>query len=189
MHGEEVAGRDIPIHAKPDLAHAPRVVGIPAAGAHRIASVQIFRIDAVVDVWRELSAVACRRRVAQFGATAADEEAALGGLRAFRGHINHTVHSIGAPLGRAGTADDLDAVEVFHHSVLHIPIHSGVERRVDGAPVEQHEHLVGKHIVETTRSDGPLAGVDLGNFEVPASRSASGRLVAPARRMSSAVMT
>jgi hypothetical protein len=60
----------------------------------------------------------------------------------------------------ARTADDFDAVDVFQHHVLHVPVHAGEQRRIDGAAVDQHQQLVLEGAAEAARRDRIVARID-----------------------------
>ena len=71
------------------------------------------------------------------------DERALGVGRALGDHVDHAVDRIRAPDAAAGSAGDLDAVDIGDDDVLRFPEHAGEDRGVDGAPVDQDQHLVG----------------------------------------------
>src|SRR5207253_6453267 len=75
--------------------------------------------------------------------------------RVFGDDIDDAVDRIGSPQRRAGTTDDLDAVEIGEKDVLHIPQRSAEERIVDCAPIDQYERLVGKAAGEAAHPDRP----------------------------------
>ncbi len=75
-------------------------------------------------------------------------------------NVDYPVDRIGAPQGRAGPADDLDALHVFQHSVLCLPVDTGEGGIIDAAAIDEHQELVGKAAVETSGSDRPLVRID-----------------------------
>ncbi len=101
----------------------------------------MLAVDAVVAAVGERAAVACRG-VGFMGAGIGGEQAALGVLGRAGDDVDHAVDRIAAPQGAAGAADHLDPVDVLEHHVLGFPEHARKERRVDGATVDQHQHLL-----------------------------------------------
>ena len=77
-----------------------------------------------------------------------------------RDDVDDAVDGVGAPQRRARPADDLDAIDVAEDVVLHVPEDAGEERRVDRAPVDHHQQLVGGVGVEAAWRDRPGAVVE-----------------------------
>src|SRR5207244_2719801 len=73
-----------------------------------------------------------------------------------------------APERTAGPADDLDALDVLEHHVLGVPEHAGIQRRIDGSPIDQYQQLVrtGAGAVKSTRADGVPARIDLCDLQI-----------------------
>ena len=93
-----------------------------------------------------------------------------------------------------GPRDDLDAIDVIHEHVLHVVGDAGKQRRIDAAPVDEHEDLVGEvlHIGAPANPRAPfeyLVDESCVTCRLGARRSASGMLVTPERRISSRVIT
>ena len=79
--------------------------------------------------------------------------------------IDHPIDRVGPPQRRPWPANDFDALDVGHHRVLHVPIDPGKGRRIDTAPVHQHQQLVGKTAIEPARTDRPAIGADLRHLQ------------------------
>ncbi len=58
LHGEQVAGRARGVDAKSHLPHVPGIVRLLATGPLGIAPIEIFRVNPVVNVRRDLTAIA-----------------------------------------------------------------------------------------------------------------------------------
>jgi hypothetical protein len=65
----------------------------------------------------------------------------------------------------AWASDHLDPVDVLHHRVLQFPEHAGEQRRIDAAPIDQHQQLIGEAAVEAARGDRLPAAVDPGDLD------------------------
>src|ERR1041385_5344651 len=90
---------------------------------------------------------------ALFSARAAAQEGALSIFGAAGHNIDDAVDGIGSPERSAGTANDFDSVDVFHHRGLDIPEDAGKEGRINGATVLQHQEFVSEYIIEAARAD------------------------------------
>src|SRR6185295_633710 len=101
-------------------------------------------VEAVGDVVADLAAPAGGAEGAFLGAAAAGDAAALGVLRLLGDDVDDAVDGVGAPDGGAGTADDLDAVDVLEVHVLRGPEDAREEGGVDAAAVDEDQELVGE---------------------------------------------
>jgi hypothetical protein len=79
--------------------------------------------------------------------------------RVARDDVDDAVDGVGAPQRCAGTADDLDAIDVLEHVVDRVPEHAGEERRIDRPPVHHDKELVRRAAIEAARRHGPRAVV------------------------------
>src|SRR6267142_1707121 len=122
-------------------------------------------VDAGKGVVADFPAVACADEVALFGAAAAIDQETLRVFGVFGDDVDDAVDGVGAPERAGRAADDLDAVDVLHEGILHIPEDAGVEGGVDAAAIHEDQEFVGGAAVEATGGDGPGAVVDLGDFE------------------------
>ena len=163
---EEVASRRVPIQAKTALAHVPVIGRIPAARKGRAVTVKIFAIDSIMKTAAQRAAISNAAEPAQLRAAAARQESALSVLRIFGRDVDHSVDRVGAPQGGTRPADDFNPVDVLQERILRVPEHAGVQRRIDRAPVDQHQHFIGGRVVEPARADGPLVRIDLGDFQI-----------------------
>lgn len=91
-------------------------------------------------------------------APACGREDALGLARGFGDDVDNAVYCIGAPNRPTRTAYDFDAIYVLDHDVVDGPEHAAKARSVDAAPVDEHKHIPGKLISQTTDCHGPVAG-------------------------------
>ncbi len=107
-----------------------------------------------------------RHRGADRRPDAARDHHALRLARRLGDHVDHAVHRVGAPRRAARSADHLDAFDVLEHDVLRLPEHPREQRRIDGAAVHQHQHLVREHAVESARRDRVLVRVRACDVEV-----------------------
>ena len=122
-------------------------------------------VDAVPCILADPVAVAGTRESLLLVSIPRRDESALCVLRVLGNDVDHAVHRVGAPHGRARTADHLDTLDIFEHRVLKLPVDSGEERCVDAASVDQHEQLVGVLAVESARRDSPGLGVDASHLD------------------------
>src|SRR5258706_2829678 len=79
---------------------------------------------------------------ALFVAAAAFEERPARGSRGSRDDVDDAVDRVRAPERATRARDDLYPVDVLEQRVLHIPEHTGVQRGIDAAPLDEHEQLV-----------------------------------------------
>ncbi len=128
-------------------------------------AVEIAPVEPVIAAAGELAAMPVRRAAVEI-APARHREIALGVTRGARDDVDHAVHRVGTPLRATGPADDLDTLDILHHHILRFPEHAGEERRVDGPPVDQHEHFVREHAVGAARRDRPLVIVRARDLQV-----------------------
>jgi len=186
LHRERVDGA-APVKAEPALALVPGVLRAAAVNELRVVAAEALGIDPVTGVLAELAAVT-RSPGAFLVARAQTHEAALGVLRAARDDVDDTVHRVRAPQRATGPTDHLDALDVLEHHVLHSQ-KTRIQRRVDGAAVNHHEELVAVVLLKPRAEIAYWLESTRATSKFGASRSASGRLVAPERRISSLVMT
>src|SRR5213594_4467298 len=84
-----------------------------------------------------------------------------------RNDVDDAVYRVRAPQRAARAADDFYALDVFDQRVLHVPEHAGEQRRIDAAPVNEHEQLVGDcGAVEASCRDGISTRVHARDLEV-----------------------
>ena len=112
----------------------------------------------------ELTAVA-RRRAALFRADSPTDQRAQRVARVPGRDVDDAVDRVRAPQARARTANHLDALDVLQQIVLHVPLDSGKQRRVDTARVAQHEQFLGVDAAECARADRPRIRVASGDVQ------------------------
>src|SRR5437773_4998124 len=157
LQGDAARARRLPLHPEPTLTQVPVVGGVLAAGECRRVTIEPSAVDARANVRAQRCSVAYGAEAVLLGATATREQESLRLLGVLRNDVDDTVDGVGAPQRGPGSADDLDPVDVLKGDLLHIPEHTGEQRRVDGASIDQHQELVGGGAVEAARADGPLA--------------------------------
>ena len=84
----------------------------------------------------------------------------------FREDVDDSVYRIRAPQRSARAADDLNLRDVFQRKILRVPIDAAKLRRVHASSINQHQHLVGRRVIESARTDSPLVRINLGHFQV-----------------------
>src|SRR5579862_9687590 len=134
----------------------PAVGSCCACRINRRIPIKIFAVDAVIGVVLNLGAISEGFGGPFFGSGFCGYQASLGGFCGLGNNVNHAVDSVSAPQGGSGATNDFDAVHVFEHDVLHVPVDTGEKRGIDAAAVDQNEQLVIESPVESSRADGPL---------------------------------
>jgi hypothetical protein len=163
---ERIAAVTAPIHPESALSQSPGVAGIGAVTREGGAAAESGPVHPVGRPRAESAAVAQRAEGVQLGAAATLDRQPLRLGGALGDDVDHAVHRVGAPQRAAGATDDLDAIHILQGHVLHVPEDAGVERGVDGPTVDQHQQLVGEHVVEAARAHRPLAGIGLRHLEI-----------------------
>src|SRR5690606_1102044 len=154
-----------PVAAEARLVPAPLVERRLSARPQRAFDLRRLAVDPVVTAPADRPAVAHGEPILEAAARNGYEPASsLVGRPG--NHVDHTVDGVRAPERGAGPADHLDPIHVGEEQVLLIPEDAREERRIDGAPVDQHEQLVADRIVEAARADRVLHGDDARGGEV-----------------------
>ena len=168
QHVVGVRGR--PVEAQAALRLVPVVAGARAGGSLGVVGPGFLGVDPVGQVGAHPPAV-LNERVGLLIAAADLDEAALG-VAGFAGDdVDDAVDRIGAPERGARAADHLDALDVLGRDRLHVPVDAGEQRRVDAAPVDQHQQLVGERLrrvvaAEAARRDHIVAGAGLVDLQI-----------------------
>ena len=157
-------------------------------GALRGVELELLGVDPVVHAFAEACAVA-GGRTAFLVAGAEAHQAALRFARRPGDDVDHAIDGVRSPERGAGPADHLDAIDVLEHHVLALPEDAGKQRRVDRAPVDEDQHLVGQDVLKPRALIAYWAVSARATWRFGASRRASPRVVAPARWMSCAEIT
>ena len=160
-----IVSRSVPVDAESGAFHVPAVVGIASVGQHLIVAVEIPGIDAVVGIRPHAAPIAKAAKALLLGAAAACQQQPLGIPGRPGDNVDHAIDRVGAPKCRARTADHLDPINVLEQGVLHVPVRPGEERRVNTAPIHQHQQFVGKQVVESAPADGPVMGIHTRHFQ------------------------
>src|SRR3977135_1389832 len=143
----------------------PPVGGIRTGGTYRSVPIGIFCISSIVDIVADLAAVAGAFSSPFFCSGLHRYYSTLGEFGRFSDDVNDAVNRIGPPQCRPRTTDDFNAIHIFQHDVLHVPIHSREQGGVDAPAVDENQQLVVETAIEASRADGPLVLVDASYFE------------------------
>src|SRR5579885_3712936 len=109
--------------------------------------IKIFAIDALRGV-AYFRAITDSLRRGFLRSSSYRYECALSVLGRFRNDVNHAIDGICAPQRCPRAANDFDAVNVFEHDVLNIPVDAGEERCINAAPINQNQQLIVESSVE-----------------------------------------
>src|SRR2546427_4455567 len=109
-----------------------------------------------MDVGAHGTTVACAAEALQLRPTTASRVESPSVWYRFRDDVDDAVHRVGAPQRGPGSADDFHPVDVPEGHILHVPEDAGVERRVHGAALDEHQQLIGGRGVLTPRHYSPL---------------------------------
>src|SRR5207302_8501613 len=119
-----------PICTEPRLGLVPTYPLVRSRRARVVIVGEALAIGAVTHGVTEFAAISQSGSVFAIAGTGLQQAAlCLGGIA--RNDIDHAVHRIRAPQGRAGSADHLDALDVLQRYVLEIPGHTVEKRRID----------------------------------------------------------
>ncbi len=78
--------------------------------------------------------------------------------------VDHAIDCVGTPDRRPRPADHLDAGHVLQGQPQRFPHHTGKQRRIDAAPIDQHQQLVGEAVGKAADRHRPLVVADGGNL-------------------------
>ena len=166
LQSQEIDVRGVPVQPKSSLPRVPVIGCVPAVGKHRAIAIKIFAVDPVVQVGGQFAAIPHTAEAVHLGAAAPHDQKPLCVFRIPRGDVDDAVDRIGPPLCGPWPADDFNPVDVLQECVLHIPKYSRIQRRIDRASVNHHQHFVCCRVVESACADGPLARINLGHLQV-----------------------
>ena len=121
-------------------------------------------VDAIVPRGPGRPAIPRADEAAVLVAAARGGQRALRGSRRLRDDVDDAVHGIGAPQRATRAANHFNPLHVLEQHVLRLPIGAGEQRRIDGAPVDQHQHRAREAIGEAAHADRPGAAVDAGHL-------------------------
>jgi hypothetical protein len=155
----ETVGAALPVAAHADLALVPGVVDGLAAGEFAAPQAEHLAVHAPA-MLRAARAVA-ERGLGAVGIAAQHQHVAARVGRLPGNDVDHAVDRVHAPQSAAGTADHLDALDVFQHHVRLVPEHAREQRRIHRTPVDHHQQLVGRAVagaVHAARGD-VIAGI------------------------------
>ncbi|KFB70222.1 MAG: hypothetical protein AW09_004690 [Candidatus Accumulibacter phosphatis] len=153
-----------PVTAKADAPGLPVVVAGMTLGGDRLVAFESLSPDAEMTA-AGLAAVAESQQSAFFVAGRGNQQVALGVACAAGDDVDHAIDRVGAPHRGPRAAHHLDAVDVFEQRILVFPEHAGKERRIDAAPVHQHQQLVAEAVVETAHADRPAVIGEAGDAD------------------------
>src|SRR5438552_2516735 len=154
-----------PIGAKAGLLQVPCVGHCVTVGRNAVVVAKALGVKTRAGVFAEAAAVAqCDAALLGPGIRARQRAQRVVGRA--RDDVDDAVDRVRAPQRAARAAHNLDAIDVLEHHVLHVPKHAGVQWRVDAAPVDQHQQLVGAAAVEAARRDRVAVGAGASNLQV-----------------------
>ncbi len=121
----------LPVGAKPGLSLVPAIAHHEAARGAALVAIEVLGVDAIVSVPTQRCAEA-QRALRGAVAAARRQQPALRLRRGTRDDVHDAVHRVHAPQRAARPADDLDALHVLEHHVLHVPEDARVEGCIVG---------------------------------------------------------
>src|SRR5256885_1485740 len=119
--------------ADPPLPQVPVVGGVLATGQRRRIATKRSAVDPSPNRRPQRPAVADGSEAVLLGPAAARQQHPLRVLGVLRDDVDDAIDRVGSPQRGPGPADDLDPVDVREGDLLHVPEHTGEERRVHGA--------------------------------------------------------
>src|SRR5438876_12737 len=75
-------------------------------------------------------------------------------------NVDDAVNGVRSPDGAPWAAYDFNPLHIFEENILEFPVHSGIERSVHTAPVDQHQHRLGVSVSKAAYTDRPCARID-----------------------------
>src|SRR5258706_5531918 len=151
----------------------PPVGGVRTRGTYRSVPIGIFCISSIVDIVADLAAVAGAFSSPFFCSGLHRYYSTLGEFGRFSDDVNDAINRIGAPQCRPRTTDDFNAIHIFQHDVLHVPIHSREQGGVDAPAVDENQQLVVETAIEPTQAVAPLVFFDASYFEASTNSQSS----------------
>src|SRR5579871_3069476 len=121
LHRERVLIADFRIATESGLAFLPAISSIAGTNVTFRCIIIVFCIYTCVAIIAQLYAIPDAIIGSDHVANASRSQTALRILGSLGDDVDHAVYSVRAPLRRARPADNLDAVNIFQHSVLHFP--------------------------------------------------------------------
>ncbi len=149
VHADGV-GAVLPVGPEAKLGLAPGVTDTLAVAVLAVCALQQLAVDAPAGF--PAASALSEGGIPAIGGAAQYRQAALGRRGRARGDVDDAVDGVHAPQGAARAADDLDALDVFQHQVLHVPEHPGEQGRIDRAAIDHHQQLVGGAIVAAVQA-------------------------------------
>src|ERR1700691_3540903 len=130
----KIAFHEIGVAAGSHVGAYPEPLLVPVVIVDSVAVILMFAFEAAtVHAIAEVSGPGTHWEIVDGPSHCPDQRGCSNALRicrSLRNDVDHAVRRIGSPDGAAGTADDLNAIDVVQRHVLHVPIDAGEERRV-----------------------------------------------------------
>lgn len=79
--------------------------------------------------------------------------------------VDYAIDRVRSPDGSTRSANHLYPVDIGQHRVLHLPVGSGQQRRVNRTAVDEHQHRPRQATSETADTDRPLIAVNLRDLD------------------------
>src|SRR5579864_5790207 len=142
----------------------PTVVAVPAVEVQQVRAVELLGIDAVIRPLFQLSAVlddsAFLVDVSSLGCNHSSAR-----FRSLLGkNIDHAVHGVRSPYRSSGASNHFNSRDILEGKIQDgVPKNARKGGGVHHATVDHYQQLIAELLVESTRTDGPGAAVDLRN--------------------------
>src|SRR5690242_11303986 len=126
---------------------------------------RVVAVDAVISFGAGVSTVSHAFGGSFFRSRFCCYKSSLRVLGGFGNDVDYAVDGVSAPQGSPWPANDFNAVHIFEHDVLHVPVNAREKRGVDAPAIDQNEQLVVEAAVESSGTDGPLVLINAGHFQ------------------------
>src|SRR5882672_2315234 len=80
-------------------------------------------------------------------------------------HVDDPVYRVCPPDSAARPPNDLDPLDILQQCVLHLPIDTSKERRIDAPPINQHQQRFGELAAESANTYRPMIGIRSRHFD------------------------
>src|SRR5258708_2670036 len=135
LESKATGSRLVPVQAKPALTNMPLVGGITIVGQECTTTIEEFSVRPIIEIGSVLATVAKIRKTAKLRAAATLNQQPLRIASIFCDDINYAVDRVSPPQSRSRSTDHLNAIDILENSVLGIPKHSSIQRRIHCASI------------------------------------------------------
>ena len=165
LQGKGIFRTEAGIQPKAGADHLPVITGVIPVQMLKLIPFKGLGVDTTIGNLAQGQAVTGPGKALFLGSRAQLDKTALGIGGMLGDDVDHPVDGIGSPQGRAGTADDLDPLDILQQDVLHFPVNPGKSVAVNAAAIDQDQQFVGEAAVGTAAVHRPLVGVDARDVE------------------------